>query len=127
MTVSPRSKVFGAALCAAAWLGAGCRVDRGLALSQMVEARTLVGDIRADFLMAVDRSSQAVMAETDESSTSAKHEAEDARASIEKKVDRLEAILKSLDFEDGRRAVEGFKAQYDEYKTLDDTILSLAV
>ena len=65
MPSTVRAAAVGFTLCLVGALTA-CRADGGLVLNQLVEARTLTADIRTAFLKAYDKSSEAVMAETDE-------------------------------------------------------------
>src|SRR5262245_28757108 len=75
-----------------------CDSGRGLVINEIVEARGLAADIHNGFMKAVDKSSQAVMAESDEASIAAAHEAEDTRKEVTAKIERLETLVKSLAF-----------------------------
>jgi hypothetical protein len=107
--------------------GAACRAGGVLVLNELVEARSLTGEIRADFLKANDKSGEAVMADTDEHSITAAHEAQDAHSRIAAHVERLQTVLGSLSYANEIRLLEAFTQRYGEYKTLDDTILELAI
>ena len=118
---------FGVSFAVLALCGSGCQGEHGLVLTQLSDARAAAADIRVDFLKAVDKSSEAVMADTDEHSIAASHEASDAHARIQSGIDKLGQLLGSLGYADDTRLLETFKSRYAEYKALDDTIRELAI
>src|SRR4029077_12121776 len=70
---------------------------------------------------------RAVMADTDETSKDAAQEAMKARQQVEHDIAALEPILKGLGYTADIQSLDEFKAQYAEYKKIDDETLNLAV
>ena len=97
------------------------------ALQQLMEARRLSADLLVQFTKADDASNRAVMADTDESSIGFAHEAEDATQSIQKDLDALAPVLTDLGFSSEAHLRQEFEGRFAEYRTLDHTILGLAV
>ena len=97
------------------------------ALTQQVEARRLASDLRVQFSKAAEASNRAVMADTDEASSAAAREAEQAKQAVERDGAALEPLLHALGYGDEIRQVDAFKARFAEYRTLDADILPLAV
>jgi hypothetical protein len=109
-------------------LGAATACINGPAvLTQQVEARRLAADLRVQFTKAADASNRAVMANTDETSAAAAREAERATRDAEQTLAKLEPILQSLGYADEIQSVGVFKTHFQDYRTLDQEILSLAV
>jgi hypothetical protein len=96
-------------------------------LTQLVEARRLASGLHVEFTKAAEASNRAVMADTDEASATAADEAKRARKAVETNLDALRTALQALGYSDDQRALEAFKARFDEYRKLDDEILPLAV
>jgi negative regulator of replication initiation len=67
------------------------------------------------------------LADTDEASSAAADEARRARQPVEGNVEELQAILQSLGYREDLRLLDGFKARFEEYRRLDDEILTLAI
>jgi hypothetical protein len=67
------------------------------------------------------------MADTDDASTAAAEEARRSRELVEKDVEALGAALQMLGYREDQRALETFRARFDEYRKLDDEVLPLAV
>jgi hypothetical protein len=107
--------------------GAVSACNRPAALTQLVEARRLASDLRVQFTHAADAANQAVMADTNDASTAAADEARRARQGVEKNVQILRPMLESLGYHDDIRHLDGFRSRFEEYRQLDDEILSLAV
>jgi hypothetical protein len=106
----------------------GCSTGKpGLVLTEQVEARRLGADLRVQFTMAADAANRAVMADTDEASKDAAHEALKTRQQVESDVAALEAILKGLGYMPDIQSLDEFKRQFAEYKKVDDETLNLAV
>lgn len=97
------------------------------ALTQLVEARRLASELHVEFTKAAEASSRAVMADTDEASAAGADEAKRARETVDKDLNALRGALQALGYRDDLRALEAFKARFDEYRRLDDEILPLAV
>jgi hypothetical protein len=121
-----RVVALGVALCFGV-AAVACRAGGALVLNELVEARSLTAEIRADFLKANDKSGEAVMADTDEHSIAAAHEAQDAHGRIAAHVERLRTVLTALSYSNETRLLDVFTQRYSDYKTLDDTILELAI
>src|SRR6266550_236185 len=106
---------------------AGCRDGSGLVLTQQIEARRLASNLRVQFSKAADASNRAVMAITDEASSAAAREAEQATQGVERDVEALQRILQALAYPDDIRHLEAFKGCFVGYRALDADILPLAV
>jgi hypothetical protein len=125
-----RSSPLTAGLCVAAitlWTAAGCGNGSKLVLTQQVESRRLVSNLRIQFGKAADASNRAVMADTDEASRTAAREAEQATRAVERDVEELRPILEGLSYRDEIQQLDTFKARFAEYRRLDADILPLAV
>ena len=96
-------------------------------LTQLLEARQLAADLRLQFNKAADASNRAVMADTDEASSAAAREAEEVTGAIQRDAQALQPILQELAYADEIRLLHEFDGRFDEYRTLDRTILGLAV
>ena len=96
-------------------------------LTQLLEARRLAADLRLQLTKAADASNRAVMAETDEASGAAAREAEEVTRAIQRDTQALEPFLRDLAYADEIRLLHEFEERFDEYRTLDRTILGLAV
>ena len=95
-------------------------------LTELVEARRLASELHVQFTQAVDASNRAVMADKDDVSASAAGEARRAREVVERDVQKLRPMVESLGYRDDLKHLEEFNASFDEYRRLDDEILSLA-
>ena len=96
-------------------------------LMELVEARRLASELHVQFTQAVDASNRAVMADKDEVSVSAAAEARRARELVERDVKKLRPMIESLGYRDDLTLLEEFNASFDEYRRLDDEILSLTI
>jgi hypothetical protein len=96
-------------------------------LTQQAEAHRLASHLRVEFTRAADASNRAVMADTDEASTKAAHEAQQATESVRRDSDGLHRVLDELGDRTEAGQLDAFKARFDEYEKLDQTILPLAV
>ena len=67
------------------------------------------------------------MAVTDETSTAAVREAEQATQGVERDVEALQRVLQELAYRDEVRHLDAFKVCFDGYRALDADILPLAV
>jgi hypothetical protein len=106
---------------------AGCIKAPETALERLVESRRLGADLLVQFTKAADGSNRAVMADTDEASIAFAREAEQATQAVQRDTDALRPILLDLDYSDETRLLEEFGSRFDEYRTLDRSILELAV
>ena len=121
----PLARLAGACLGAFVLAAAGCR--SAPVLTQLLEARKLATDLRLQFTKAADASNRAVMAESDEASGAAAREAEEAIGAILRYTQALQPILRDLAYADEIRLLNEFDGRFAEYRTLDRTILGLAV
>jgi hypothetical protein len=112
------------AVTLAACAVAGCRPA---VLTQQVEARRLAADLRLQFTKAADAANRAVMADTDQASISAADEARQALRAVERDVEQLAPMLKSLGYADELTYLDTFNQRLAEYRALDEEILPLAV
>jgi hypothetical protein len=96
-------------------------------LTQQVEARGLLSEMRVQFTRSADAANRAVMAVTDETSADAAREAEQATRSVDEALSRLPPLLASLGYADEQKQLEAFNASFAEYRKLDAEILPLAV
>jgi hypothetical protein len=108
-------------------LAAGCGPGATPVLTQHIEARRLTADLRVQFSKAAEASNRAVMADTDEASSAAAREAEQAKQAAQKDVDALQPMLQALGYRDEIGQLDAFKTRFAEYRKLDADILPLAV
>jgi len=106
---------------------AGCGNGSTLVLTQQVEARRLASNVRVQLSKAADASNRAVMAVTDEASSAAAREAEQATEAVERDVQALQPLLQALAYRDEIRHLDAFKTCFVGYRALDADILPLAV
>ena len=107
-------------------LSAACSSQKP-ALTGLVEAHDAAAALQVHFTKAVEASNRAVMADTDEASISAAHEAEKATHAALEDVTRLRPLLGDLHLADELRALEAFDTRFTEYRRIDRDILPLAV
>jgi hypothetical protein len=119
-----------ACLCAAALVIAtagGCVDGSKAVLSQQADAHRLASDLHVQFARAADASNRAVMADTDEASSTAAHEADRATQSAQHDAEALRKVLDDLGDREEAELLGRFTSRFGEYRKLDDTILPLAV
>ena len=117
-------------LCLAAVVAiaaAGCGNGSRLVLTQQVEARKLASNLRVQFGKGADASNRAVMEVTDEASSAAAREAEQAAQVVERDIEALERLLQTLAYSNDIQHLDAFKACFSRYRALDAEILPLAV
>ena len=107
-------------------LSAACSSQKP-ALIGLVEAHDAAAALQVHFTKAVEASNRAVMADTDEASITAAHEAEQATHAALADVARLRPLLGDLQLADELRALEAFDTRFTEYRRIDRDILQLAV
>jgi len=93
----------------------------------LAEARRLAADLESQFTKAADAANRAVMADTDEASDTYARESRDATESVQKTADALASVLNEFGFSEEVNQLADFRAQFTEYRTLDRSILDLAV
>ena len=105
----------------------GTTACRPAVFTQQVEARRLAADLHVEFTKAADAANRAVMADTDETASSAAAEARQATQAVDQDVERLQPLLKSLGFAEEMRLLDAFSGRFTEYRKIDEEILPLAV
>jgi hypothetical protein len=123
---SSRFWILAAAAAVAAVLAVHACVDGSTVLARLIEARDVASGLHVEFTKASDAANRAVMSESDEAAAAAVEESKRARQLVERNTERLQTILASLKFDQELRYLEEFKAGFDEYRRLDDEVLSLA-
>jgi hypothetical protein len=96
-------------------------------LEQLMEARRLAADLTLRFTKAADAANRAVMGNTDEVSVAFARDAEQATQAVQNDADALRPILLSLGYSNETALLEEFARRFAEYRTLDGSILELAV
>jgi hypothetical protein len=127
--VSARANHRGVRLAVAAavvMMTAACNQAQPV-LRELMDARRLVGELRAAFLQASEASNRAVLADTDDVSAAAAKEAAEARTVVGGRVAALEGVVASLGYASEADMLGRFKARFAEYEKLDGEILGLAV
>jgi hypothetical protein len=118
----------GLCLALIAWgTAAGCSDGSKLVLNEQAEAHRIASRLRVEFSHAADASNRAVMTDTDEGSTAAAHEAEQATQAVDKDTEALRQILGHLGDGEEVELLDRFTARFVQYKALDADILPLAV
>jgi hypothetical protein len=115
-----------AAAAVLAALAASACVSGGSMLERVLEARQIASELHVEFTKASDAANRAVMSETDESAAAAVEESKRARELVEKSAERLQPTLESLGFEEELGYLREFRARFEEYRQVDDEVLSLA-
>src|SRR5882762_5615121 len=87
-------------------------------LTQQAEAHRLASHLRVQFTRAADASNRAVMADTDEASSAAAREAQQATQSVLQDVDALHRVLEDLGDRDEVGQLDRFKSKFGEYRAL---------
>src|SRR5262245_38630002 len=127
MQSSPRVTSRFCAVALTVATAAACGNGSKLVLTQQIEARRLASDVRVQLSKAADASNRAVMAVTDEASSAAAQEAEQAMQEVDRDVQALPPILQALGYRDEIRHLDAFKTCFPGYRALDADILPLAV
>ncbi len=96
-------------------------------LERLGTARQLASDLLVQFTKAADISNRAVMAGTDEASAPLAREAERATEAVQRDADALAPLLQDLGYSKEAELLKEFGTRYAEYRSLDRTILELAV
>jgi hypothetical protein len=91
------------------------------------DARRLAADLIVQFTKAADASNRAVMAENDNRSDIFAREAERALAAVEKDVDALAPLLRDRRYATEGALLDTFRGQLGEYRTVDRTVLAMAI
>lgn len=96
-------------------------------MTRLEESRRVAAELRVHFGQAADASNRAVMADTDEASSVAAREAEQAMKSVAGNVAALARLLEGLSYARESEILEDFGARLAQYDELNRRILSLAV
>ncbi|MFT3925652.1 MAG: hypothetical protein QM778_24135 [Myxococcales bacterium] len=110
-----------------ALLAVACRGNLAPAFSELLEARKLSSEMRVHFARAGDAIHRAVLADTDELSREFAQEARDETRQVSSGLDRLESLVKDLDYRGELALVGEFRSEFTQCQKLDEEILSLAV
>jgi len=120
-----QSRVVSVSSLAAAIAVSACNVNA--ALEEVLEARHLSSDLQVQFTKAADDSNLAVMADTDEASTTFASDARRRTAAAQKDADALRPLLETLRFSEELKLLDQFRTRFSEYQKIDAGILELAV
>jgi hypothetical protein len=96
-------------------------------LTQLVKARRIAASLHVHFVHAVDQSSQAVLADTDDGASAAAREATQSTATVAQELDDLKRIVDGRGFTAEATLVAQFADAFAQYRQVDSEILSLAV
>ena len=108
-------------------LALSCRGDPTTVLTRLEDSRRVVAELRVHFSQAADASNRAVMAGTDDASTVAAREAEQATTAVKTSAAALGRLLDGLSYANEARMLQEFGVEFSRYEELDRRILSLAV
>lgn len=127
--IAGRSITIALLLTGAACLTGGCNDAQSptAALTQLTEARRLTGSLRLLVNKSADAEKRAVMAETDEASKASADEASAVSRMALEQVVALRPMLEKLQFLPEQRLLSEFEDAFEQSRTLDATILELAV
>ena len=129
MAWAPIRRVTGTALVihVAVGLAACTTAPLETSIQRFVDANKLAGDLLVQFSKAGDAANRAVMADTDETSVASAGEAQQATEAVQKDSAALRSLLTSLQYANELRLLDDFDKQFAEYRTLDRSVLDLAV
>ena len=117
----------GALITVAAIALAGCTTRLETALERLSNGRSLSADLLVQFTKSADAGNRAVMGITDEASNGFAREAEGAMRAVQKDVEALGPVLSELGYSAEAGLLEEFGECFAEYRTLNQSILGLAV
>ena len=113
-------------LTAALVLAAGCDRAPKAALIQVGEAQELAADLRVQLHRSAGSVQQAIMADTDESSSAFVSDARESGATLDADLARIEPIVSQIGSPDEVRLVQDAKSARDRLREIDRTLLELA-
>ena len=125
LTRQARVAAFGLAVMVCAH--AGCAPAPGTVLEQLVDARSLAAKLLLGMARVAEASNRSVMSGSDEASTTAANDARQALTMVERDAASLGSLLGSLRYSYEQDLLTEFKRRFDEYRTLTESILGLAV
>jgi hypothetical protein len=105
--------------------GASC--SSPASLTKLVEAQGLASAVHIALTRSVDAGNRALMATDDVTAETAANESRDAVASIDRQIGDLQLVLEALTYQIELKRLDGFKARFEEYRRLNDDILSLVL
>lgn len=112
-------------IAVAAPAASGCNAN--IVFERLAESRQLAADMQVQFTKAADAANLAVIAETEAASGDFVREADEAKQAVERDTEALRRARQSLGYADEVRLVEEFASRFADYRTLDSTILGLAL
>jgi len=108
-------------------VGTGCHGGPATVMTELSEANRLAADLRVQFNQAADASNRAVMAETDEASIAFASEAQQTGAAVDRDVAAIGPLLHSVGLPNESQLLEQFGERLAAYRSVDRTVLALAV
>jgi hypothetical protein len=108
-------------------LATACRGGPVTVLAELGESNRLAADLRIQFTKAADASNRAVMAETDEASIAFARDADQTAAVVQRDAAQLNVLLQHLGIADEIKLLDQFQKRFSDYRSVDSTILGLAV
>jgi hypothetical protein len=119
----PRVHRWATCTVALAAVGAVACNGSNAVLNQQAQAHLVAARLRVEFARAAEASNRAVMADTDEASRDAAHEAEQATKDVERDL----AAMRPLADRDETELLDRFTERFARYRELDAQILPLSV
>lgn len=100
---------------------------RPATLTRLVEAQSLASSLHVVFTRSVEASNRAVMAADEATAADAANESREAAATADRQIRELQQVLESLTYQIELKRLDGFRASFDEYRQLNDNVLSLVL
>lgn len=104
---------------------AGCHART--VIERLVEARRLSSNLLVQMTKASEASNRAVMADSSEAAAALAREADQATTLVQQEADALAPILADLEYTREVELLTEFRSRFEAYRTLDRSILDLAV
>jgi hypothetical protein len=114
-----------AMLTMVAVLGTAC--TRPPTLTLLVEAQGRAAALHVAFTRSIEAGNHALMATDDATAASAANESRDAVTAVDRQVGELQQVLETLTYQIELKRLDGFKARFEDYRRLNDDILSLVL
>ena len=108
-------------------LALSCRGNPTTVMTRFEDSRRLAAELRVQFSQAAAASNHAVMADTDEGSIAAAHEAEQATKAAASSSAELARLLDGLSYAKEAELLREFGVRFSRYQELDRRVLALAV
>jgi hypothetical protein len=106
---------------------AGGACSRPAMLTQLVDAQARASALHVTLARSIEASNRAVMATDDSTAAEAANDSRNATAAIDRQIPELQQVLQTLTYQIELKRLDGFKARFDEYRRLNDDILSLVL